>query len=124
MKQNRCITNLLKFIDLLQKNSTNDNFCDLGCHKPLLRPVTNSICYNSRPISIYNKNGEVFTVENDGVTYSRFRVENVSNDCVKLRALNYNASNNDYTSTNSYTTVNTKCICVVKCFSDTVFDNL
>lgn len=122
MEKNRCITNLLKFICLLQKNSTHDDCCDFGCDKPFLGPDCVSICFNTRPISIYTKCGDLFTIVKDDVTYSRFRIESVNKDCVTLRALNF--TNGNYISTKNFVTVNTECICVVRCFSDTMVDNL
>ena len=123
MSENRCINNLLKLIYLLQQNSINKECCDNDCARPYLGPTCNSICYNTRPISIYNKEGDMFTITTDEGESSIFRVERVKNSCVTLRAL---VTNNDdgYTSTNTFTTVDTGCICVVRCHNDVVISNL
>ena len=126
MKNNRCIANLLKFVNLLQKNSTIDNQ-DITCTKPYLGPICRTICYNTRPITIYTKNGDLFettyTFNNETLTSSTFRVEKVEDNCVTLLIL---ATNPDetYTNTNSFITINLKCICAVKCLNDTIVENL
>ena len=55
MKDNNCIFNLLKVIDLLQRNSTNHESFATGCDKPYLGPACTTICFNTRPISLYKK---------------------------------------------------------------------
>lgn len=127
MKNNRCIANLLKFINLLQINSTTDNIQDKTCTRPYLGPICRTICYNTRPITLYTKNGDLFettyTLNNETLTSSTFRVEKVEDNCVTLLIL---ATNPDgtFTNTNSFITVNLKCICAVKCLNDTVVENL
>ncbi len=89
MRCNNCILNLLKVIDLLQRNSSNDCSFEFGCDKPYLGPTASSVCYNTRPISLYKKDGSIFSVNN----YTVFRVEKVENDCVVLQALSGTSPN-------------------------------
>lgn len=118
MNDNHCIKNLLKLISLLQKNSTSKRCLEEGCSRPLLGPNFNCLCYNTRPISIYTKNGSLFTSNNSSV----FRIEKVKDNCVVLRILELR--DGTYFSTNNYVTVNINCICVVRCFDDVIVQNL
>ncbi len=113
MKDNNCIFNLLKVIDLLQRNSTNHESFATGCDKPYLGPACTTICFNTRPISLYKKDGSLFSV-ND---YSVFRVEHVENNCVTLRALS--GTNPNYTATEVFVTISPTCFCVIRCYPDT-----
>ena len=61
MKVNNCIKNLLKFICVLQQNSTELTFSSTNCTKPFLGPSIQGVCYNTRVITLYNKLGELFT---------------------------------------------------------------
>lgn len=126
MKTNKCIKNLLKLICLLQKNSENNNSLNDTCTKPYLGPTINNICYNTRVITLYNKNGTLLTsnynINNTLEESSLFRVENISDDCVTLRILT--KDNNTYKSTNNFITVNINCICAIKCIEDTIISNL
>ena len=113
MRNNNCILNLLKVIDLLQKNSTNHCTLENDCTRPYLGPNGNFSCYNTRPISLYTKEGNLFTFSD--TTF--FRVEKVENSCVTLQALTKN--NESYTATNEFVTVHANCFCVIRCFPDT-----
>lgn len=125
MINNRCITNLLKFINLLQINSTRYQI-DEGCQKPYLGPNNNNQCYNTRPITIYTKDGSIFETtykyNNETNNSSIFRIEKLNNDCVTLLILR--KDNNTYINTNSYVTINTNCICAIKCLKDTFVENI
>ncbi len=113
MRCNNCILNLLKVIDLLQRNSSNDCSFEFGCDKPYLGPTASSVCYNTRPISLYKKDGSIFSVNN----YTVFRVEKVENDCVVLQALSGTSPN--FSATGEFVTISAKCFCVIRCFPDT-----
>ncbi len=113
MRNNNCILNLLKVIDLLQKNSTTGCSLELGCDRPYLGPSSTMICYNTRPISLYKKDGSLFQVAN----YSVFRVEKVENDCVVLQALSGTSPN--FVATGEMVTISANCFCVIRCFPDT-----
>lgn len=128
MAGNRCIKNLLKLICLLQNNSINNFPMNEGCIKPFLGPNINSICYNTRVITLYKKNGEIFSSSyidsnNNPNSSSFFRVSNVTDDCCTLLILSL-SSENEYISTNQYVTVNLNCICAIKCLEDVKINNL
>lgn len=127
MSGNNCIRNLLKLICLLQQNSINKCALDEGCVKPFLGPTIDNICYNTRIITLYRKDGELFTTtftnsDNEVVTSSFFRVSSINDDCVTLLILEN--TEDTYSSTRQYITVNLNCICAVKCIEDVVVDNL
>lgn len=112
---NNCITNLLKFICLLQNNSISNCSSNNSCDRPFLG-TNNSICYNTRVISLYRKDGSLFTTDNN----SYYRVMDVNDSCCTLLILN----NDGYQSTNNYITVNLNCIGAVRCISDIYINNI
>lgn len=127
MAGNYCIKNLFKLIDLLQQNSLNKCCLEDGCSKPYLGPTINNVCYNTRVITLYTKNGTLYTTtylddNNNLQTSSFFRIEKIHDDCVTLLVLR--KENESYFSTNQYVTVSFKCICAVKCILDVVVENL
>lgn len=122
MKNNKCIQNLLKVIDLLQRNSSSKFCSEEGCSRSYLGPSGSLQCYNTRPISFYTKDGTLYTFSNDTVTSSFFRIEKVKNNCVVLRVLAL--TDDTYTSTNEFITISINCICAVRCFEDTSIDCL
>ena len=119
---NNCIKNLLRLILLLQKNSVTDNCLESGCSKPYLGPSLNCICYNTRVITLYKKDGSLFTapygVDSDVSSY--FRVSDINDDCVTLLILR--RENDTFYSTREKITINVNCICAVKCISDVSID--
>lgn len=127
MSTNSCIKNLLKLICLLQKNSLNTCVLDEGCTKPYLGPVMNNLCYNTRVLTLYKKNGEIFEAsyedENGNINNSSlFRIQNVSDDCATLLILNN--ENGEYYSTGQFITIKISCICAIRCLEDVALDNL
>lgn len=128
MTTNSCIKNLLRLICLLQENSKDECCIEEGCTKPFLGPTINCICYNTRVITLYNKRGSLLTgnyidTNNINQTSSLFRVENVKDNCVVLRIL-YKDNSNNYVATNSFINVNLGCICAIQCIEDAVVSNL
>lgn len=97
--------NFLKVINLIQKKS-------LGTCFPLTFLNCNKIC-NTRPISLYKKDGSIFKYNN----YTVFRVEKIICDTVKLRALV--ESNNSFSFTSIFVIVCPKDFCVIRSFPDT-----
>lgn len=119
-----CLAKILKVIDILQKRQKDDFCFDLGCTKPIFGPTPNVVCYNTRPITLYNKDNSLFTVTyNDtGSTSSIFRVEEVDGCCAKLRVLVFNSDDATYTRTNQFVTINLNCFCAIKCLEDAIVD--
>lgn len=122
-----CIAKILKVIQILQENTSVEH-CDEGCDKPFLGPTKNCICFNTRPITLYTRNGNLFSAhfECDGKsgTSSVFRVENVEDCCAKLRVLAPDTCKQTFRATNSFVTVNLKCMCVVACLEDIALDDI
>lgn len=120
MKTNRCIKNLLLFINILQKNSVNRGCLDDCCNRPYLGPVISNDCYNTRVITLYNCQGSLFSVDylfnNELVTSSTFRIQDIHDDCCTLLILNN--ENGTYSSTGQFVTIDISCIGAVKCLGD------
>ena len=113
-KQNNCgcISEILNNIIRLQKNSFQSCCQDGGCDRPFLGPEE-IICYNTRPISLYNcTTGAIWGVDGSSI----FRLESIDDCCCTCRILNF--ENGTYTSTNEFFTININCISAVKCYSD------
>ena len=115
MNHNNCMHNLIKFICLLQDNSTN-HFCQSNCEKPFLGPIMNPPCYDTRVVSFYRKDGSLFTTNIENNTYSYFRIMSITNTCCKLLALQ--KENNTYSSTNQIITLDIHCIGAICCIQD------
>lgn len=120
MKVNNCIKNLLKFICILQQNSTDLTFSSMNCSKPFLGPSIQGTCYNTRVITLYSKLGELFNatfyLNNDIMNSSYFRVREVDDNCCTLEILNF--VDGTYNSTGQTVVVNINCICAIKCIED------
>ncbi len=131
-KENCCFSKLLKVIDILQKNSCGELCSDESCTRPFLGGSPNIICYNTRPVTFYTCNGNIFTasyqVGGETRTSNVFRVERVDDCCVKCRILETNPDTSDstrsYLATNQFITINLNCICVISCLADIIIDSL
>lgn len=121
-----CISDLLRRILLLQKQDI-DNESHSGCDKPYLGPTCNFICYNTRPISLYNCCTGLpwsFTYTIDGVENSSsvFRIESLDDNCGTFRILYLDTATNQYIGTNEFFTINLDCVGAVRCLPDTYID--
>ena len=118
---NCCLENTLAKIIKLQ---CIDSICDVegGCDKPFLGRTPSMVCYNTRPISLYNcctgalwsfpyTSGE--TTANSTV----FRAESLDGCCLTCRILIDNG-NDTYTDTSEFFTINLKCCGALQCHSD------
>ncbi len=120
-----CIFEILKKILLLQKQDF-DNGVFAGCDKPFLGPVCNTICYNTRPIMLYNccsGNNWSFPYTVNEVTgeSSVFRVEALDDCCCTCRILYYN-EDGQLAATDEFFTLDLKCVGAIKCLADTSLD--
>ena len=122
-----CISDILEKILVLQKQDFScDNF--IGCDKPFLGPSATSICYNTRPIQLYNccsGNPWSFNYTNaEGVTVASniFRVESIDDCCCTCRILVLDPTTGEYTSTNEFVTIDLNCCGAIRCFNDTYVD--
>ncbi len=122
-----CLTDILDTILCLQEKK--DSVCDdFGCDKPFLGPSPNFICYNTRPINLYNCcTGELwtfsYTLGATTGTSSTFRVENLDGNCCTCRILAANtsstASEEPWINTGNFFTINLNCVSAIKCLADT-----
>ena len=123
-----CLAKILKVIDILQKECSPECYPE-GCDKPFLGN-TEGFNYNNRPITLYSKNGNLFTasyyVNNVLTTSSVFRVEDVNKCCCKLRILSTTVEQGvtTYNSTNEFITVDLNCFCILSCLDDIYLENL
>ena len=122
-----CIADVLQKILVLQRQDfDNDNY--LGCEKPFLGPIANTICYNTRPIQLFIcSNGEPWTFNytlSDGTTgtSNRLRVEALDDCCCTCRILAYNEESDQYSSTGQFVTIDLSCCGALRCFQDTSID--
>ena len=129
-----CFGKILKLIEKLQKNSSICENLDNTCSRPFLGTPLNIECFNTRPITFYNCNNELFSVDYTVVvngttltgTSSIFRVERVNDCCVVVTILIPNpdttATNRPYITTNQTVTINLDCVCAIKCLGYVVVD--
>lgn len=137
----RCISDILKVINILQCNAECPDQCLDTCDRGFLGNTVASLGLNTRPIMLYTcaGNGSPWTMpttkENidcttPGVTCSSvFRVEKVDDNCATFRVL---AANTDpttsgtrpYVSTNSFFTMNLNCVCSLRCLQDTIVEGV
>ena len=122
-----CISDILEKILVLQKQDFNcDNF--IGCDKPFLGPSQTNICYNTRPIQLYNCcNGNPWsfnytTSEGETAVSNIFRVEALDECCCTCRILSFDSTTGVFSSTNEFVTIDLHCCGAIRCFSDTYID--
>ena len=118
------IRETLNLILTLQKNTCCENECE-GCTRPFLGPTLTTICYNTRPITLFSCcTGELWTMPyilNGETGTSRvFRIENIEGDCATFRILIPNTVGDEttYTLSSSYFTIDLSCILAIQCLSD------
>ena len=120
-----CIHDILERILMLQKQDF-DNECFSGCDKPYLGPACNIICYNTRPITLYNcctGNLWSFPYTINGVENfsSIFRIESLDDCCCTCRVL-YTNEDDQITATNEFFTLDLNCVGAIKCLADVSLD--
>lgn len=120
-----CISDILKKILLLQKQDF-DNECFAGCDKPYLGPVCTTICYNTRPIMLFNcctGSPWSFPYTIDGVenTSNVFRIEAIDECCCTCRIL-YADADGQFVATNEFFTLDLNCVGALKCLADISID--
>lgn len=123
---NSCISEILRKIIVLQSNNYNGD-CFIGCDKPYLGPTPTAICYNTRPITLYNCcSGNPWTFDytlancTTGTT-SLLRVESLDDCCCTCRLL-YTNSEGTTLSTGQFVTIDLNCCGAIRCFTDTSVD--
>lgn len=121
-----CIGDLLRKILLLQRQDI-ENESHSGCDKPYLGPTCNYICYNTRPITLFNCcNGTTwsfpYTINGVENLSSVFRIESLDENCATFRILYLDGATNQYVGTNEFFTINLDCVGAIKCLADTYID--
>lgn len=122
-----CIANILKIIVTLQNRSENFDCMADGCDRPFLGPTPTTICFNTRPITLYRcSDGEAwslpYTLNGTTGESNVLRVENTEGCCCTCRILAPNpdqTSDAPYVGTESYCTINLNCIGALRCLPDT-----
>lgn len=126
-----CLTSILETILCLQ--NTKDDECEvLGCDKPYLGPTPSLVCYNTRPINLYNCTTGClwsfpFTLGTERGTSSVFRLENLEGNCCTCRVLAQNpdtSSNEPYVLTSTFFTINLDCVSAIKCLPDVLISGV
>ncbi len=121
-----CLSELLRRILMLQKQDFDNGCQSTGCDKPYLGPVCTSVCYNTRPLMLFNcctGNPWRFPYTINGVTRESevFRIESLDDCCATFRILYLNDENN-FVGTNEFFTIDLKCVGAVKCLADTYIE--
>ena len=120
-----CLTSILETILCLQNSK--DESCEvLGCDKPYLGPTPSLVCYNTRPINLYNcttgcRWSFPYTLGSVNGTSSVFRLENLEGNCCTCRVLAQNpdtSSSEAYVLTSTFFTINLDCVSAIKCLPD------
>ena len=120
-----CLTSILETILCLQ-NSKDDSCEVLGCDKPYLGPTPSLVCFNTRPINLYNcttgcRWSFPYTLDSVNGTSSIFRLENLEGNCCTCRVLALNpdtSSSEPYVLTSTFFTINLDCVSAIKCLPD------
>ena len=131
VKQNQnqdcgCLADILKKILLLQRQDyDNENY--KGCDKPYLGPICNTICYNTRPIMLFNcctgaPWSFTYTINNQTSTSDVFRIEAIDDCCCTCRILYLDTATNRYLGTSEFFTINLDCVGALRCLPDTFID--
>lgn len=121
-----CIAEVLKKILALQKEEF-DNERFSGCDKPFLGPTCTTVCFNTRPIMLFNcctGNNWSFPYTLNGTeNFSTvFRVEALDDCCCTCRILAFNGEENTFVGTNEFFTIDLGCVGAIKCLTDTFID--
>lgn len=128
-----CIGEILTVILLLQKNSGQTTKCLETCDKRFLGEGGTNCCYNTRPVAIFNCNGEPWVMPtsktdsplpNGSIRSPIFRIEKIDECCATFRVLDSIGNDDDpvWGATDSFFTVDLTCICGIKCYPDTFVD--
>lgn len=131
-ESNCCFQNILKVIDVLQRNASRCDDFDNSCSRGFLGNFVAFDVYNTRPVTFYNRDGSLlevsYTLNGVTSTSSVFRVEKVEDCCCRVLILAPNPDTTDatrpYISTGRSATINLDCICVLQCLPDVIVDNV
>ena len=126
--QNHCLDKVLKVIVLLQERAEEKEEKYEGCDKPFLGTRIPNICFNTRPVMLFMRNGEKLTTRDEHGQESIFRVEKVHEHCAEVQVLRRNNRAKDehhrFIATREFISVNLDCICAIKCLDDAIVENI
>ncbi len=128
-----CLRDTIKIIIALQNKELPG--CDLEtCARPFLGPTPSLICFNTRPVNLYNCcTGNLwtfpYTLNGEAGTSNVFRVESLDDCCCTCRILALNPdeaqrATTPYVTTDSFFTINLNCVGALKCLNDTYVNNI
>lgn len=133
----KCISEILKVINILQDNAECADNCLDTCDRGFLGNSVSTFAYNTRPVVLYTafSNGTtpwsmpVSRNEVTGETSSVFRIEKVDKNCATFRVLEPNTDPDTsatipYVITDSFFTINLDCICCIRCLNDTIVEGV
>ena len=130
---NECSCSFIKTLELILTLQQKGEVCDVnnGCSKPFLGPILNSVCLNTRPITLYSCCTHAlwsmpYTLNGTQGNSTVFRIENLDDNCATFRVLvaNADSTTEPYLSTNSFFTMNLNCCCAIRCLNDCFVDNI
>ncbi len=124
-----CFTDILCTIVKLQKQGQCLDSGLTTCDRPYLGVNSNSVVYNTRPVSFYTCANNTawtmpYTLNGVSGTSSVFRCEAVEGCCCTCRVLALNpdpttSALTPYVATDSFFTINLDCIGALRCLDDT-----
>ena len=142
----KCISDILKVINILQKKAEHFDESDNRCDRPKLDCDKRKGECNTRPVQLIlccqNGDNPLVMPTTTGVAplgdagcptpafSSVFRVERVDDCCATFRVLvpkehqkvSEFCCKEDFKATDSFFTVDLKCVCVIRCLDDTFVD--
>lgn len=123
--ENRCISEILEVILLLQQNSDCGDACLDTCDRAFLGCGATCISCNTRPVMLYTcclgNTPLSFPISknfDETTTSPVFRIEKLDGNCATFRVLSVN-EDNTFSATNSFFTINLSCLCSLRCLNDT-----
>lgn len=126
-----CFKDILKVIDVLQRNVEKCEEMDETCARPFLGNFVFGDVFNTRPVTFYAKDGSLyeipFTMDGMEGVSSVFRVEKVNDCCVTVEVLAESkcpTRERPFVRTGQFATINLECVCVLKCLDDVIVDNV
>lgn len=140
----KCISDILKVINILQKKADHHDDCEDICDRKTLGP-TRFAKFNTRPVQLFLccNNGDeplLMPITKEPITGTTcfsnvFRVEKVDDCCATFRVLKPKVRVNaetqlnfdcdeEFEATCSFFTLDLKCVCIIRCLDDTFVDCL
>lgn len=127
MNKEHCLANVLKVINVLQNNASEDCLNDNSCTRPFLGNIPEVVCFNTRLVTFYRCDNSLvtlpYTIDDTENTTTIYRVQSVSNNAVTVLLVRDNGDGT-FTNTNTFATINLGCICAIRCVGDITLNNV